>query len=382
MIYWDHNSTSPLRPRVKERMIEAIESYHANASSAHTLGQKCRVAIENVRKNLADVLVVDPSEIVFTASATESNLMSLWGLWFSRSKANPKHKKILTSSIEHNSVYENIMFLKERFGAEVELLPVSKSGIVDLTVLEEKLKDPSIAFVSCIGAHNELGVIQPWEQMAEMCAARQIPFHVDLVQCLMRQPLNLSQSKVSLATLCFHKSGGPKGVGLLYWRSQLPLESVIRGGSQEKKRRAGTENIVAIMGAGALVEEASTLYSAYEKEIRPVRDFFETELLNRGIPAQIVGAAAKRLPNTSYVIFDGSKSDVTLMKLDMAGICASSGAACSSGMVIPSRALLNLGYSETEATSAVRFSLGQGNSKAEAEKVLETLQKSFSRKVA
>jgi cysteine desulfurase len=218
--------------------------------------------------------------------------------------------------------------------------------------------------------------------MAEMCAARQIPFHVDLVQCLMRQPLNLSQSKVSLATLCFHKSGGPKGVGLLYWRSQLPLESVIRGGSQEKKRRAGTENIVAIMGAGALVEEASTLYSAYEKDIRPVRDFFETELLSRGIPAQIVGAGAKRLPNTSYIIFDGSKSDVTLMKLDMAGICASSGAACSSGMVIPSRALLNLGYSEAEATSAVRFSLGQGNSKAEAEKVLETLQKSFSRKVA
>ena len=382
MIYWDHNSTSPLRPRVKERMMEALESYHANASSAHSLGQKCRVAIEDVRKNLADVLVTDPSEIVFTASATESNLMSLWGLWFSRSKANPKYRKILTSSIEHNSVYENLMFLKERFGAEVELLPVSKEGVVDLKVLEEKLKDPSIAFVSCIGAHNELGVIQPWEKMAEMCSAHEVPFHVDLVQCLMRQPLNLSKSKVSLATLCFHKSGGPKGVGLLYWKSQLPLETVIRGGSQEKKRRAGTENIVAIMGAGALVEDAQAMYPAYDNEVRKVRNFFEEELQRRGIPAQIVGAKANRLPNTSYVIFEGSKSDVTLMKLDMAGICASSGAACSSGMVIPSRALLSLGYNETEATSAVRFSLGTNNTMAEAEKVLETLQKSFTRKVA
>lgn len=382
MIYWDHNSTAPLRPRVKERMMEGLESYHANASSAHTLGQKCRLAIENARKTLADVLVADPSELIFTASATESNLMSLWGLWFSRTKENPSKRKILASAVEHNSVYENLLFLRDRFGAEIEFIPVSKAGVVNLNVLSEKLKDPSVAFVSSIGAHNEMGVIQPWEEMAELCDSHKVPFHVDLVQLLMRQPLNLSKSKVSLATICFHKSGGPKGAGLLYARSQFPVEFVIRGGSQEKKRRAGTENIVAIMGAGALAEEASSLYSMFDTEVRKVRDFFEAEIQRREIPAQIVGTGAKRIPNTSYVIFDGSKSDVTLMKLDLAGVCASSGAACSSGMVIPSRTLLSMGYNENEATSAVRFSIGPTNTMNEAQKVLETLQKSFAKKVA
>lgn len=379
MIYLDHNATSPLRPSVKARMIETIEHYHANASSAHSQGLKCRDAIESARRVLADVLKVDTTELIFTASASESNLMTIWGLWLSQQKLRPKAKKILTSPVEHSSVYENLKFLEKEFGAEVVFLKLTDKGLIDLHHLKSLLNAESVAFVTCIGAQNEVGIIQPWKEMASLCADAQIPFHVDLVQCFLREPLDLSASKASAITLCFHKAGGPKGVGLLYLRGGVPFEPLIRGGSQEKKRRAGTENIVAILGAGALAEEAKLLYERFGSYVKSVREGFERDLVNQVPGVRIVGADSPRLCNTSFVLFDGQRSDLLLMKLDLAGICVSTGSACASGMVIPSRALMNLGYSETEATSGIRFSFGPENTPQDAQKVIEVLSQSLSK---
>lgn len=362
-------------------MVEALDRYHANASSTHSLGQECRYAVEESRRVLANVLEADPTELVFTASASESNLMALWGLWLARTKQDPRRRTIITSPLEHNSVYENILFLKDTFDARVVYAPLNEKGEIDQNAFRDLIKNPDeIAFVSMIGAHNEVGIVQPWQDLAEECFQAGIPFHVDLVQCFLREPLKLRESKASAVTLCFHKAGGPKGVGLLYIRNKTQMEPLIRGGSQEKKRRAGTENVVAIVGAGALAEEASILQVDYEDSVRKTRDFFEAEMKSRRFPVRIVGENTRRIPNTSYVLFDGLRSDVLMMQLDLSEICVSSGSACSSGIPTPSRALLKLGYSEAEALSGLRFSLGPQNTRDEALKVLEVLGVALSKK--
>jgi len=364
-------------------MVDALDRYHANASSSHSLGQECRHAIDSSRKVMADLIGVDPSELVFTASASESNLMALWGLWLARTKENPSRRKIITSPIEHNSVYENILFLKETFDAEVVYAPLLETGELDLRAFRELIQNPDeVALVSMIGAHNEVGIIQPWQEIADECAAVGVPYHVDLVQCFIREPLKLGQSKVSAVTLCFHKAGGPKGVGVLYINKKTRMEFLVRGGSQEKKRRAGTENILAIVGAGALAEEAPVLQVDFEDSVRRVRDFFEAEMKTRRFPIRIVGEKAKRIPNTSYVLFDGIRSDALMMALDLSSICVSTGSACSSGIPTPSRSILKLGYTEAEALSGVRFSLGPQNTRDEALQVLEVLGAALSKKKA
>jgi len=378
-IYWDHNATSPLRPKVKLKMIEALDSYHANASSSHALGQQCRYALEETRKSFADFLHCEPSELVFTASASESNLLALWGLWLSRHKEDPKRRKIITSPIEHASVYENLLFLKEKFGAEILFAPLRSNGEIDVPAFEKMLND-EIAFCSIIGAHNETGILQPWKELAEACHAQKIPFHVDLVQCFVREPLHLKDSKASTVTLCFHKAGGPKGSGLLYVRQKTLLEPVVRGGGQEKQRRAGTENICTIVAAGALIDEASWIQKKLQMDVRAVRDYFETELKRKAPHIRIVGGEAARIANTSYVLFENFKADALMMLLDLDGICVSTGSACSSGIPKASRTIMGLGFSEAEALTGIRFSLGPDNTREEADKILHVLELALSKK--
>jgi cysteine desulfurase len=203
-----------------------------------------------------------------------------------------------------------------------------------------------------------------------------IPFHTDLVQCVGRNHFQLNKQPVSTATLSFHKVGGPKGVGLLYIRPGTCLQSVLRGGGQERKRRAGTENVLAICGAEALVEECRSLEKIFEENIKPLRNQFESELKKVHPKISVVGERAERLPNTSFIIFPGMKSDRLLMSLDFKGICLSSGSACSSGLVIPSRSLLALGYSEADAMSAIRFSLGAETPREEIPQVVAAVQAS------
>ncbi len=375
VVYWDHNATSPLRPFVKERMIEAFDRYCANASSAHSMGQTCRAALESARQTLADLLHIQPSELIFTGSATESNLMTLWGLWMSRTKESPRRKTIISSPLEHSSVYENLKFFAEEFGANVVLAPVDEQGQIKVSEFEALLKNPDeIAFCTIIGAQNEIGVIQPWQKLAALCDAKGIPFHVDLVQFLAREPLNLTESKASCVTLCFHKAGGPKGVGLLYQRTGVTMAPLIRGGAQERQRRAGTENLHAIMGAGALAEEVKSLVPLFQDKVRKVRDYFESKLKSMDSRIKIVGEKAPRITNTCFAVFPGNIAAELIMQLDLKNICVSSGSACSSGMPKPSKTLLHLGFSEKDAMAGLRFSMGAEVTSEEADRVLAALE--------
>lgn len=375
MIYWDHNATSPLRLKVKERILEALELYEGNPNSSHTLGQTARSAIEKARRTLADQWTALPSEIVFTASATESNLCAIWSLWI-QGQARGR-KRIAISPLEHHSVSENLRFLKEQWGAEVFELPFESSGVINLEEAEKFLRQNGPwAFCSSIAAHNETGILQPWRELGEICKSLQIPYHTDLVQYVGRLPFKLKSEPVDLATLSFHKVGGPRGVSCLYIKEGMKFEPLIRGGGQERKRRAGTENILAILGAEALVEELPYLQSQFQGPIRAMRDRFEEGLRGLSIKHRIVGAEVERLPNTSYIVFPSVRSDRLLMSLDFKGLCVSSGSACSSGLVTPSESLLKLGYSEADALSGIRFSLGADQAAEEVDEVLAFLRES------
>jgi len=381
VIYWDYNSTSPLRPKVKERMKEAIELYYANASAGHAQGQATRRALEQARRTLAETFHCKASEIVFTASATEANLMTLWGHWLVRTKENPQNNKILVSPTEHGSVYENVKYIEEKTGAEVVYMPL-KDGLINVEGVEKLLSQGGWAFCTLIAANNETGIIQPWQKIAELCQKQKLPFHTDLVQYCGRLAINLTDSKASTATLSFHKSGGPKGVGALYIRTGVQIEPVIRGGIQEKMRRAGTENLVSILGAEAFVQEIPELNRIYPEKVQPLRDQFEKELKACLPQIEIVGANCPRIANTSYIIFENVKSDALLVSLDLQDICVSTGSACSSGLLIPSRNLLAMGYNEEQAISAIRFSLGPTSKKDEPVKVVKAVQAAILRLAA
>lgn len=385
MIYWDHNATAPLRPSALKAMTEALECYHGNPNSSHLYGQESRGLIEEVRLSLARTLKCSPSELIFTSSATESNFLALWSLWLNR---KPHQNTILTSPIEHSSVHENILFLKDRFGAQIKFFPLmkdgqTKEGQVDLSAAEEMLNDDTVAFTTLIAAHNETGILQPWKELAALAASKNVPFHSDLVQYLGRLPLELkSQSGLTSATLAFHKMGGPKGVGLLWIRDGVKFDPFIRGGAQEKGRRPGTENIVAISGVGGLLQDLPSLISEFDLSIRPLRDRFESELLANWGQCTIVGKHTARLPNTSYIIFDSLKAESLLAALNLQKICASSGSACSSGLVKPSRALMEMGFSEKQALAAIRFSLGPSSTENELSFVIHQLSQVLKRLAA
>jgi cysteine desulfurase len=358
-------------------MKNAMDCYYANPSAGHKLGQECRGALEQARRTFAEALSCKPTELIFTGSATEANLMALWGHFLSRAKENSENKKILISPTEHASVFENAKYIEEKTCAEVVFTPLTSEGLIDLDATEKLLAEGGFAICSAIAANNETGIIQPWTELAEICEKAKVPFHTDLVQYVGRLPIVLDQTKASTATISFHKSGGPKGVGLLYVKEGVQIEPVMRGGSQEKKQRSGTENIIPILGAAALAKEFTELNEIYKNQVQPLRDQFEKEL-KAAIPSiEIVGSKLNRIANTSYIIFSNIKSDAFLMSLDLNNIFVSTGSACSSGMLLPSRNLLALGYSKEQAVSALRFSLGSQNKKEEISKVIHAIQETI-----
>lgn len=374
MIYWDHNATSPLRPRVKKRMAEALELEAANPNSSHTLGQTTRNYIEQARRTIATTLGAKPGELVIGASATECNLMALYGLFLARQKKDPSLTRILVSPIEHSSVHENVKILGDRVGAEIVFLKTDKNGVIDLNDLRHLIQSSSVALVSVMGAHNETGVLQSWKEIAKICAEYHVPYHCDLVQYFGRFAIDLESSGVSTATVSFHKAGGPKGVSVLYIRTGINSEPIICGGGQEKKRRAGTENLVAILGAEAVCEEVNELQQLHQTYVKQLRDTFESELQKRISNLEIVGQLAARLCNTSFVIFKGIKSDALMMNLDINGCCVGTGSACGSGMLLPSRTLLALGYSKEDAVSAIRFSFAPTNTLDEIHQIIPCIE--------
>ncbi len=352
-LYADYNASAPLKACVKEAVIQAME-HVGNPSSVHRFGREVSASLEEVRRLLAGKVGAKPQDVIFTSGATEANNLIL-------SSAKMQGFEVIVSAAEHDSVRSAAL------GAVV--LPVTEEGLTDPHVLETFLKkSPKKALVSLMAANNETGILQNLEDVSEVCKNFQAALHVDGVQALGKIPLSFEESGVASLTFSAHKIGGPSGIGALIVRPDFPLEPSLLGGGQEKGRRAGTPNILGIVGFGAAVR---ALEQDDWPRIQGLRDRFEEELLKRTPEARIIGRTVPRLPNTSCIVMPALPADLLLMNLDLMGIAVSSGSACSSGKVKPSHVLSAMGLSADEASSALRFSFGPEFQEEELMRILD-----------
>ena len=373
-IYFDYNATTPLDTAVREAMLPFLGEVWGNPSSVHRVGRRARALLDDARDRVARFLGAKPSEIIFTSGGTESNNLAILG---TARLLKAKGRHLITSSVEHHAVLNCFDFLEEREGFEVSRLPVDRLGRVSPQDLENAIR-PDTVLVSIMAANNEIGTIQPVSELGAICQARRIAFHTDAVQWFGKRPFeNISQFNADLVSICAHKIHGPKGAGLLWIRSPLHPEPILLGGSHENERRAGTENLAAIAG----------LVAAMEKFVKPpvfdgarFQPFIEK--LSSSIAdldgCELVSPREGCLPNTVSFIVPGSDSIALLAGLDVEGICASSGSACSAGSLEPSHVIVAIGKAES-ANSLVRFSLGRENSMEEVDFVCEILPEIINR---
>jgi len=354
VIYLDHNATTPLGPEALEAMLPWLGERWGNPSSPHRFGHEARVAVEGARERIAACIGCRPSEIVFCGSGTESDNLALRG---TAHALRPKGSHIVTTAIEHHAVLHTCRAL-EAEGFRVTYLPVDAGGVVDLDALEVSL-GPETTLVSVMHANNDTGVVQPVEEIATLTRERGIRLHVDAVQTagkLARRPGDLG---ADLVTFSAHKLYGPKGVGALYVREGTLLTPVTTGGGHERGLRAGTENVAGIVG---FAEAAARTFDGLEAEGRRVgalRDRLERQLLEAVPRVKVNGAGSTRVPNTSSLSFQGIDGESIVLGLDLRGICASTGSACSTGEPEPSHVLLAMGLSRREAQGSIRLSLGR-----------------------
>ncbi len=367
-IYMDYASTTPVAPEVAEAMLPWINTYFGNPSSQYEEGRKARKAVEAARLQVAQAIGADPKEIYFTSCGSESDNWALKGVAF-RNREKGNH--IIVSSIEHHAVLNTCRFL-EREGFEVTYLPVDAEGVVDLDALEKAIKDTTI-LVSIMMANNEIGTLQPMEAIADMVKPRGIILHTDAVQAFGSLPVNVKKMNVDMLSLSGHKVYGPKGIGALYLRKGVPIANLIDGGNQENKRRAGTENVANIVGLGqAAALTASQLDEDTTRLIR-LRDQLIEGILSHIPQSRLTGHPSSRLPGNASFCFDFLDAQAILTNLDMDGIAASSGSACTAGAIETSHVLEAIGLPESISRGAVRFSLGRYTTEEEVVQVIEKM---------
>jgi cysteine desulfurase len=365
-IYLDHNATTPLDPQLLPRVTEWLESF-GNPSSIHWGGRGPKTLMRDSRQNFAKLIGCDPLEVIFTSGGSEANNLAIKGVFWS----SPRERNhYLFSSVEHPSVTAAMDFLR-RQGAEVEVFPVGHHGEIDLDLFRSKLR-PTTALVSFMIANNETGVIFPIKKMAKLAHDVGSLFHSDCVQALGKMLLNVSHLGVDLASFSSHKFYSLKGSGALFARKGLNLEPLIHGGGQERHRRAGTENVLAIAALGFMSSRSNEIQERSE-HLRSLRDMFEKVVLADMKGVRVTSSEVDRLPNTSSLVIDGVEGETLLMNLDMEGFAVSTGAACSSGSPEPSPTLLAMGLSRREAQSSLRVSFGWENSMADVETFIESL---------
>jgi cysteine desulfurase len=375
IVYLDHNATTPLDQRVREAMLPWLGERFGNPSSIHRVGQAARNAVEEAREHVAALIGARPPEVVFTASGTEANDTVVASAVESarRSAAGGGHLAI--AAIEHPSVRQAAA-RAARAGLEVTRVPPGEDGVVPAAAMIGALR-PDTLLACLMLANNEVGTLQPVAAVAAECRARGIPLLCDAVQAVGKVPVDVGSLGVDLLVLGAHKFGGPLGAAALWIRDGVEVESLLVGGSQERRRRAGTENVAAIVGLGAAAalardEVDGRLRSPRPLQLAALRDRFEAGL--RAVPGAIVHCrTAPRLPNTSHVAFAGVEGEALLIRLDLAGFAVSTGSACSSGTVEPSQTLLAMGLSPAEALSSIRVSFGIANHAAEVDRFLAAL---------
>lgn len=369
MIYLDHAATAPLDPRVLKAMLPHLKNTWGNPSSPHAKGREARVAIDYARQSIADVLSVHSHEIIFVSSGSEGNSLAMFGRCEQWLNAHSKPGHLITASVEHSCSLKAADKLEAQ-GWKITKLPVNSFGMLSAADLQQALTEDT-ALVSLQWANNEVGTVQPIEELAQVCRNAGIPFHCDAVQGVGLLPL--PSPVPDLMTIVAHKFYGPKGIGVLVVREHVQLCAQVLGGGQEFGLRAGTENTAGIVGMATALELAEKERKKSAEDIQTLRDVLVTGILTmKG--TSLNGHPEHRLPNFANIRFEGMSAENILMKLDMAGICVSSGAACVTGAIEASHVLAAMGRSALEAKENIRFSLGKGTSEKDIEVVLRTLQ--------
>ncbi len=366
-VYLDHAATTALDARVLDAMIPYLTTEYGNASSIYTLGRHAMQAIDSAREQVADILNCRPTEITFTGCGSESDNLAIKGMAFVSQK---KGNHIITSSIEHHAVLHTCQYL-ERFGFKTTYLPVDGYGRVNPDDVERAITDQTI-LVSIMFANNEIGTIEPIAEIGRICRARKIPFHVDAVQAGGSLPIDVAALNVDLLSLSAHKFYGPKGVGILYARQGMRILPQMQGGSQERGKRAGTENVSGIVGAATALRLAYEDLPLVQPRIIALRDRLITDMLT--IPgSQLTGHPTNRLPNNASFVFEGVEGESILLSLDLLGVAASTGSACTSGSVDPSHVLLAMGLPVELAHGSLRLTLGKDNTEEDVGTILAAL---------
>lgn len=370
IIYLDHAATTPLDPQILELMLPYFTQQVGNPSSIHQLGRAALQALDDAREQVAMVLGCSRREIIFTGGGSEGANLAVKGAALAQ-RARGRGAHLIVSTIEHHAVLHAAEYL-QTIGFELTLLPVDASGIVHPDDLRAAIR-PDTVLVSVMYANNEVGTIQPISELGAICREADLLFHTDAVQAVGMLPLDVEALNVDLLSLTAHKFYGPKGVGVLYARRNTPLQPQIHGGGQERRRRAGTENVPAIVGLAAALTRAEARRPAYAARLTALRDRLISGLLERIPLSRLNGDPIRRLPNNANLAFDCVEGESILLLLDQAGICASSGSACTSGSLEPSHVLTAMGLSTEWANGSVRFSLGQSSSEADVEYLLDQL---------
>ena len=369
-VFLDYNSTTPLDAEVLSAMMPYFSEHFGNASSSHSYGQKAMHAIDMARMQVAKAIGANADEIIFTGSGTEANNLAIIGI---AHKFREKGNHIITSSIEHSSVYNTCKHL-ESCGFAITYLQVDKFGRINVSELEASIKKETV-LVSIMTANNETGVIQEIKEVSKIAEKYNVFTHTDAVQALGKIPINVNNSGVDLLSISAHKIYGPKGVGALYLRRGLGLAPIIHGGGQEKKMRAGTENVPGIAGFGKACELATANLGRNIEHLQKIRDLFEYKIKHHVPGIKINSSGADRIPNTSSITFPDISSETLLVKLDLKGIAASSGAACGAAQTEPSRTLKAVGLSEKDQHCTIRFSVGLRTTEEEIDYAVKILKK-------
>jgi cysteine desulfurase len=367
MIYLDNNATTAIDPQVLDAMLPYLKEQYGNPSSAYSFGKKVARALEHAREQVAALLHCDPAEIVFTSCGTESDNTAVQStLWIDRDR-----KHIITSKVEHSAILRQAEALARR-GYEISWIEVDERGLPDLAALEEAIR-PDTAIVSLMWANNETGVLFPIEEIAAICQRKQTIFHTDAVQAVGKVPIDLGAGNIQFLALSGHKLHAPKGVGALYVNRRTRFNPFLIGGSQEEKRRGGTENTASIIALGKAAELALEHLTEENTRVRDLRDRFEQEVIKRISGVHINGDTEHRLPNTANIAIEGADSEALLMLLDQKGVCCSAGSACTAGSLEPSHVLKAMGFSTERARASLRFSFGRFNTEEEVSSVVSIL---------
>lgn len=367
-VYFDHSATTPVHPEVASTMYEYLKEHFGNPTSLHYFGRKVRKDVEAARETVARAIGADPSEIVFTSGGTESDNMAIHGAAYAnRNRGN----HIITSAVEHHAVLNTVKALGKE-GFSVTILPVDKHGMVSVEDVASAINDKTI-LITIMHANNEVGTIQPIAEIGKLARERKIIFHTDAVQSFGKIPVNVDELGVDLLSISGHKIYGPKGVGALYIRKGTRWrQTLFHGGAQERLRRAGTENVPGIIGLGKAVELAMAEMESESARLRQLTDRLIAEVTR--IPyVELTGHPEKRLPGHASFVFRFIEGESMLLSLDMKGVAASSGSACTSGSLEPSHVLLAMGIPHEVAHGSIRITLGRDNTMEDIDYFLEVM---------